>query len=198
MSRVNTPRWSNNEQRDLPSFSQESARLDVIVPDTAQASDSSVGGTHLLALLCCDWATATDDGRYVLGGIFDYTSAVEAGPESPPVTQPFYVYVRLGGMRPGHLRIAILAPDQRTVFAVDGEIDLAEGVAAPFSAFDLLVSRITVAAHLEGTYWIEVRFDDRVLGRSPLAIRVQKKEAPDANSIRRELSSATTVDDQAP
>lgn len=137
-------------------------------PNTAAAAQHShvePSGTRMTALLFCDWANRTDDGKYNLVGVFSRIAL----PDEPTEKLSFYAYVQLLLSDPGPLEIISYDPDGSVGLRLKGPIERRETGGAEPGVLELVIP-FGIAPGEFGVHWWEARFEGTMLGRVPLFV----------------------------
>lgn len=129
---------------------------------------------RLVALLFCDYANQTKEGKNNLLGTFD---SLYLDPEKGKSTPRFIMFLRAYRVQSGQLQVSIFAPS--------GELGAALRVGVTTSKDEPPESRSHLQALLqvqfevsdEGKYWVDVSHDGVSLGGAMLTILFRKREA---------------------
>src|SRR3712207_6782641 len=112
---------------------------------------------RVLAILLCDWANQTDDGKTNLSGIFDRLLVREI----PGAAAPVHLYVRFANLTPGQIEIVVLAPDGAEAAKLSARFGhVTWGETQPMEGalnFAQLLTRVALQITSPGVHWIDAR-----------------------------------------
>jgi uncharacterized protein DUF6941 len=133
----------------------------------------------LQSILFCDHANQTDDGKTNLVGIFD---RIFVHPEKK-VTTAFFLFVRTSQTHKGPIKVRCVTPDSEILFtisydATESNVQFSEAM----PAFVQYLGQLRFVAKAEGIYWLDVSFNDELLGGVPLMIEYRKTEAKESGT----------------
>lgn len=143
------------------------------VPNKTVDPSEALQKPRLEALLFCDYATRTLDGKYILGGIFERFVFT---PEEAKVTPYFYLFIRLGRTTDGQIQIALYDPTGTIISAFAFEITASQFQGAYPSQINFL-DRVRFHTPVEGVYWFDISYRRESLGGAPMIVEFLKTEA---------------------
>lgn len=127
---------------------------------------------ELSALLLCDGANATKDGKGNLLGVFDQFPV-----KNIPIRVQFFVYVKTINTVADDIEVFVtrpgLAPELALSYRVDGPV---EDLDPDQPVCIANMYPIGLPVETTGIYWFEVRFKGTALGRCCLTIRKAEQD----------------------
>lgn len=143
------------------------------VPKDTTNPSESLRKPRLEAMLFCDYATQTIDGKYILGGIFERFVFTH---EEEKVTHYFYLFLRLGQTTDGQIQVAFYDPIGKIISAVAFEVSPAQFVGNYPPQINFL-DKVRFSTPVEGVYWFDISYQGESLGGAPLIVDFMKPEA---------------------
>ena len=135
-------------------------------------------GPYMEALLLCDHANVTGDGKPNLAGVFNVIFVKPDEPNTPSM----YLFLRIGNAPQSGVQLRTVAPSgqivaQGNIRPQSGQGDLESP--GPLEA----IIRLRFAVHERGVHWFEVLCDGEVLGRSALTVNDREQDDPEEEEI---------------
>lgn len=143
------------------------------VPKNTTNPSESLQKPRLEAILFCDYATRTIDGKYILGGIFErfvFTHKEEK------VTHYFYLFLRFGQTTNGQIQVALYDPNGEIISAVAFEVSPAQ-FAGNYPPQINFLDKVRFSTPVEGVYWFDISYQGESLGGAPMIIDFLEPEA---------------------
>lgn len=142
------------------------------VPQISIVASEELKKPRLEAILFCEYASRTDKGTLVLGSCFDRFLFEK---DENKVTTPFYLLVKTGETTQGELQIAIIDPNNTVILAFSLSVGEKEFL-PDYPASVQFLERIQFPVPVEGNYWIDVSYQGKSLGGTPLIVEFDKEE----------------------
>lgn len=148
-----------------------SGRQDFIPKINILASEA-LKKPRLEAILFCDYANRTQEGKLMLVGCFE---RIIFSQEEQKVSMPFFLFFRTAETTDGFLQVSIIAPNEKIVLAF--QFDTSKLKFAPDAPANVdFLQQIQFPAPHEGFYWFDVAYKGESLGGAPLAIEFRTEE----------------------
>ncbi len=130
--------------------------------------DSEKATPHLVALLFFDYANSTGDGKLNLAGIFDRIFVDREAKQTAPVG----VFIRTTETVDSPVRVTIISPENEVAGGFHYKIPRKDMVLPGGQKHIMMqmVASVQFNTPVEGTYWVDVSFNEKSLGGSPLKV----------------------------
>jgi hypothetical protein len=146
--------------------------------------EKELAAPRLVALLFCDWANQTRDGKNNLVGAFDRIFVREGQKE----THAFFIFLRTAETVGEPLQVTIFSPGGAIVAGLQyGVTEFHRDIEHPeHPLYIQIMLPVQFPVPMPGVYWVNISYGGKSLGGAALIVELAKPEAQ--NGVNRNNS----------